>query len=448
MRLVVPSLACALILGCSSDADAPKDGGPPPAETREQERALRDAHEHFLGMEFDGRWGWYRREVQGGEGEAGWAEWLAEREESEFLEWLALCRTGHWSTYGGALVANDDPRWLRAAAWALDAADPADARAARQALAAHPGLALDWFDVHVALLNPTQVAAHAELVAAAPEREDASAYAPPLGEADVYAGLFREARHAREGTATAARTEEEPARGDAVRGILALRNTAWRPDPALDALADVAAHPDATLAMAVANIARGLEDEQVPTLQLLTVVRDDERPPALREAALDAVAAGPRYAAYVEFCKLALSPRDPMWSAAVRHLRDFGDAFAASCLRDLGDEELDDDQRALRDAALAAIDGRGPLSDEDFLAQLEGFMERLTYADLAGGGVRDKALAELSLELCERLHSYELKYQLKEIMVQYEPPTRLPLRLDGELWSARLREHCADAISC
>lgn len=451
MKFVVPCLACALILGCSSDADAPKDGGPPADSrptTRDEDRELREAHEHFLDLEFDGRWGWYRREVQGGESEAEWAAWLAEEQQSEFLEWLALCRTGRWSMYGGALVAGDDPRWVRAAAWALDAVDPADERAAREALAARPGVALDWFDVHHALLSETQRAVHADLVAAAPEREDASAYLAPLGEADVYGGLFREARHVRDGSATPAPTEEEPARGDAVRGILALRNSSWRPAPVLDALADVAAHPDATIAMAVANSARALDASQVPTLELLTVVRDDERPLAVREAALDAVALGPRYAAYVEFCKLALSPRDPMWAGAVRHLRDFGDALAVSCLRDLTDEELDEDQRALRDAAIAAIEERGPLDDEAFLAQLEGFMELLTYADLAGGGVRDKAIAELSLELCERLHSYELKYQLKEIMVQYAAPDRLPLRLDGELWSARLREHCADAISC
>jgi HEAT repeat protein len=199
--------------------------------------------------------------------------------------------------------------------------------------------------------------------------------------------------------------------------------------------------------MAVANASLDLLPEEVPTVALLGVLRDEERPMTLREAALEAVAHGPRYAAYVEFCKLALSPRHPLWPAAVRQLGRMGDKLAASFLGELTDDELDETQRELRDAALAAIAERGEPDEAEFLAQLEPYMELLTYADLAGGLIRDKAIAELALELRERLHNYELKYELKEVMVQYEAPERLAIGLDGDLWTARLREHCADAIS-
>lgn len=451
MRLTALLFSCALLASCSPDAPVDEPGPqrdvPVKVQSETPSAELTEARENFKSLDFDGRWGWYRREVREVESEARWASWLLAEGEVEFVEWLALCRPERWNIYGGELVRADHPRWLQLAAWSLDSTVEVDARAARAALMSRPGLTLDWLEKHLAELSESETALRAELVALAPEREDATAYAAPLGEGTVYLGLLREAREVREGTATPAPVEEQPARGDASRSILALRASQRRSPQLLDALADVARHPDATLAMAVAECSMHLEPVEVPTRSLLQVMRDDERPMALREAALEAVAHGPRYAAYIEFCKLALSPRHPLWPAAVRQLGRMGDWLAVSYLSELTEAELDEAQRPLRDAAIAAIEGRGELDEEAFLAQLTDYMELLTYADLAGGLIRDKAIAELAAQLRERLHSYDLKYKLKEVMVQYEAPERLAIGLDEDLWTARLREHCTDAIS-
>ena len=447
MRLTALFFSCALLASCSPDEPAPPGDVTQvtPRETVNEEPS--DAQQEFLDLDFDGRWGWYRREVRGAEDEGRWAAWLQERGESEFLEWLALCRPERWNIYGGVLARADDPRWLQLAAWSLDSTVAADAQAARAALMSRPGLTLDWLEQHSGELSKSEVALREELVALKPEREDATDYAAPLGEGTVYLGLLREAREVREGTATPAPVEEEPSRGDASRSILALRLSKRRSPQLLDALADVAQHPDATLALAVTECSMHLEPMEVPTRALLQVMRDDERPMALREAALEAVAHGPRYAAYIEFCKLALSPRHPLWPAAVRQLGRMGDSLAAGYLSELTDAELDETQRPIRDAALASIAERGELDEATFLAQLTDYMELLTYADLAGGLIRDQAIARLAAELRDRLHNYELKYKLKEVMVQYQAPERLAIGLDEELWTARLREHCAHAIS-
>ena len=228
MRLACLFTACALLVGCSPDEPAPRDSGTAPAISADEARALEEAREHFLGLDFDGRFGWYRREVIGTDEEALWGAWLAERGEAEFLEAVALCRAGRWKLYGRALYELDDPRWVRLAAWCLDSTTPADAAAARAALLSRKGLALDWLDLHVEQLAPTEAALHAQLVAEAPEREDAGALPAPLSEAVVYGGLLREAREVQSGTATPAPTEEQPARGDALRGILALQCSSRR----------------------------------------------------------------------------------------------------------------------------------------------------------------------------------------------------------------------------
>jgi len=451
MRLTALFFSCALLASCSPDAPVDEAGSPAKPQVKATQEtpsaALTEAQENFLSLDFDGRWGWYRREVREADAEARWAAWLMEQGETKFVEWLALCRPERWHIYGSALARAEDERWLQLAAWTLDSTVQADAAAARAALLARPGLTLDWLEQHLGELSPSEAALREELVALAPEGEDATGYPAPLGEGTVYLGLLREAREVREGTATSAPIEEQPTRGDATRGVLALRFSKRRSPQILDALAEVARHPDATLAMAVAQTSLDLDPNEVPTVSLIIVMRDKERPMALREAALEAVAHGPRYAAYVEFCKLALSPRNPLWPAAVRQLGRMGDALAASFLSELTDEELDETQRPLRDAALAAIAARGPLDEEAFLAQLTDYMELLTYADLSGGLIRDKAIQDLAAELRDRLHSYDLKYKLKEVMVQYEAPERLAVDLDADLWTARLREHCADAIS-
>ncbi|MCA8979267.1 MAG: hypothetical protein H6831_16450 [Planctomycetes bacterium] len=448
MKLPALLLAAALLASCSPDEPAGGQQAGPAAPTQTSgTRELSQAQQDFLDLDFDGRWGWYRREVREQDDEVRWAEWLHERGEFEFLEWLALCRPERWSVYGGVLVRADDPRWLQLAAWTLDSTVVVDAQSARAALLTRPGLTLDWLEQHHGELSESEALLREELVAQAPEREDATGYSAPLGEGTVYLGLLREARLVREGTATAAPAPEQPSRGDALRSILALRSSKRRSAQLLDALADVARHPDATLAMAVAACALQLEPMEVPTQALLSVMRDDERPMALREAALEAVAHGPRYAAYVEFLKFAFSPRHPLWPAAVRQLGRMGDWLAASYLGELTDAELDETQRPLRDAALASIAARGKLDEQQFLEQLTDYMELLTYADLAGGLIRDKAIRELAGELRERLFNYDLKYKLKEVMVQYQAPERLAIGLDADLWTARLREHCTDAIS-
>lgn len=447
MRLSVLLFSCALCASCSPDEPTPPAVTKLDAQPVVDSAALTEARNNFTNLDFEGRWGWYRREVRDLETERSWAAWLQERGESEFLEWLALCRAERFAIYGGALMAADDPRWLRVAAWTLDSTVPADVDAARESLLARDGLTLDWLAMHTGALSPSETALLEELTKAAPTPELSTNYEAPLTEATVYLGLLREARFVADGTATSAPGEEQPARGDAARSIQALRVSGRRSPQVLDALAVVALHPDSTLSMAVAKTALSLRPDEVPTFALLKVMREKERPMALREDALEAVAHGSRFAAYVEFCKLALSPRDPLWPAAVRQLGKFGDRFAASCLSDLTDEELDQEQRNLRDAALESIAARGELSDDQFVAQLTDYMERMTYADLAGGLIRDKALAELLEELRERLHSYDLKYELKAVMVQYQAPTRLPVNLDEVLWTARLHEHCTDGIS-
>jgi hypothetical protein len=451
MRLTALFFSCALLASCSPDAPVDDAGTPAKPQVNTPQGTpsaeLTEAQEDFLSLDFDGRWGWYRREVREAEDEARWAAWLMEQGETKFVEWLALCRPERWHIYGGALARAEDERWLQLAAWTLGSTVATDAAAARTALLARPGLTLDWLENHLSELSPTELALREELVALAPEREDATGYPAPLGEGTVYLGLLREAREVREGTATSAPVEEQRTRGDATRGVHALRFSKRRSPQVLDALADVARHPDATLAMAVAKASLDLESNEVPTVSLLTVMRDRERPIALREAALEAIAHGPRYAAYVEFCKLALSPRNPLWPAAVRQLGRMGDGLAAGFLAQLTDEELDETQRPLRDEALAAIAARGELDEAAFVAQLTDYMELLTYADLAGGLIRDQAIQILAAELRDRLHNYELKYKLKEVMVQYEAPERLATSLDAELWTARLHEHCTDAIS-
>lgn len=98
--------------------------------------------------DLEGRWSVYRRDRDRNTADAErskkWAQALRQREDFEFLEWIAIHEG--WGDAGQSLVSADAPQWMRTALWNLANLDSHHRDEAKKAMLRAGARARGWFE--------------------------------------------------------------------------------------------------------------------------------------------------------------------------------------------------------------------------------------------------------------------------------------------------------------
>ncbi|MCR9245235.1 MAG: hypothetical protein NXI31_09400 [bacterium] len=362
--------------------------------------------------DLEGKWVAFRAATGNADGDArkkqAWALALAQADEVELLEWIALYEG--WRQAGPQLARLDPPVLLRAAAWNLAALDSHNLDNAEKVMRERGAIAVAWFEANSVAQRGKGAAIYRELKNAF-EPSDASRYLPPhdamqvlvpwldapgkladFGDrltAEPRTRYAHQVRRALDGVAVFGHADRS-----IVRKVLRLCR-----------------HADESIARAAFRALSKLQPERVPHAGLIELANDDDYPVALREIATTTLSYALHPAAFFEVHAIAGQRGHPGREAAMRRLGEIGDRTTSAQLQgflvagDLGLENV-------KAQALRKIEER--IKKLGFVAanQMRGVLFRVAWLR-ANADPRASSHGKAAIEL---LRSQNQKNQVGQVL--------------------------------
>lgn len=282
-------------------------------------------------QDLETRWVTYRTDLErraaDKDRKAKWARWLGERGDFDLLEGMALYEG--WDEAGAELRRREAPQWMRAALWNLASSDSHDTGAARKALEADADLVLGWVKRFPIARRGEEVEAFLVGLERVAQARDPGRLLPPLDDAAVLLSYF-DAPKALAVLEPGARVEAgQRYLHQVVRALRGARTRAAFIAPHVAKIANLLAHPHATVRAEAATALSTLPGHLVPCERLMQLA-SEAQDAALRRLASLALSFSTHPAAFFAVHDIAGDASHPGMEAARQRLALLGDEFTVA----------------------------------------------------------------------------------------------------------------------
>ncbi len=279
----------------------------------------------------ESKWVVYRRAAADAQSKKSWWTFLAENEDFELLEMIAVYES--WRGPGELLLRHGAPQGIRAAVWTLwDVSSHSFEHAAVTVLKNHAAKTLGWLDKYMGKETPLGKAApiralRTELEKLKVEPEDPGNALPPLEPRVVFRHLRAPAKLAVVGADVPLKLRDDAVyQHQVVRAIEGHGRSGRHTGESWGALETLLDHEDPVVRRATC-LAYSTHGGPIPLRKLLDLIDADEQPDAVREAAVLAFSKLTYPVVRVRMIEIATQTDHPAWRAAVSRLIDTREDF-------------------------------------------------------------------------------------------------------------------------